>query len=117
MRVYKKLMMMGGWYTAEQALKWDFVQRVVPADQLDEEVRAWAHEIALVPMEQTRAAKQGIHRQYELRGLVNMALVQNAISGHGAKVDRDFFRMVLEQGVGKAVKFRQTNSNDKVTQV
>jgi enoyl-CoA hydratase/carnithine racemase len=117
MRVYKKLMMMGGWYTAEQALKWDFVQRVVPADQLDAEVRAWAEEIALVPPEQTRAGKLGIHRQYEIRGLVNMALVQNTYSGHGAKVDREFFQMVIDEGVGKAVKFRQTNSNDKVTQV
>lgn len=117
MRVYKKLMMIGGWYTAEQALKWDFVQRVVPRDQLDKEVRAWADELALVPPEQTKAARIGIHRQYELMGLAAMALTQNAYSGHGAEVDREFFRKVLEQGVGKAVRFRQIGSNDAVTQV
>lgn len=117
MRVYKKLMMMGGWYTAEQALKWDFVQRVVPREDLDKEVRAWADEIALVPPQQTKSARLGIHRQYEIMGLVNMALVQNAISGHGAEVDREFFRTVLERGVGKAVKFRQTGSDDSITQV
>jgi enoyl-CoA hydratase len=117
MRVYKKLMMMGGWYTAEQALKWDFVQRVVRREDLDKEVRAWADEIALVPPQQTMAARLGIHRQYEIMGLVNMALVQNAISGHGAEVDREFFRKVLEQGVGKAVKMRQTGSDDSITQV
>lgn len=117
MRVYKKLMMYGGWYTAEQAEKWDFVQRVVPRDQLDAEVRAWAEELVLVPPEQTRAAKIGIHRQYELMGLANMALVQNSLSGHGAEIDREFFQMVIDEGVGKAVKFRQTGSNDAVTKV
>lgn len=117
MRVYKKLMMMGGWYTAEQALKWDFVQRVVPRDQLDSVVRAWADEIALVTPQQTKAAKLGIHRQYELMGLVNMALVQNAISGHGGDDDREFFRMVMDKGLREALRFRQTDSDDTITQV
>ena len=117
MRVYKKMMMMGGWFTAEQALKWDFVQRVVPREDLDKVVRAWANEIALVPPRQTRAARLGIHRMYEFMGLVNMALIQNAESGHGAEADRDFFRKVLEVGVAKAVKSRQTGSDDSITQV
>ena len=117
MRVYKKLMMAGGWYTAEQALKWDFVQRVVPADQLDAVVRAWADELALVPPQQTKAAKLGIHRQYELMGLANMALVQNAISGHGAEDDRKFFSLVAEQGLRKALEFRQSDSDPSITQI
>ena len=116
MRVYKKLML-GGWYTAEQALKWDFVQRVVPRDQLDATVRAWAEEIALVPPEQTKAAKLGIHRQYELMGLVTMALTQNTYSGHGAEIDREFFRLVLDHGVAAAVKLRQTASDSSITQI
>ena len=117
MRVYKKLLMMGGWYSAEQALKWDFVQRVVPREDLDKEVRAWADEIALVPPQQTMAARLGIHRQYEIMGLAGMALIQNAMSGHGAEVDREFFRKVLAEGVGKAVKARQTGANDSITRV
>jgi enoyl-CoA hydratase/carnithine racemase len=117
MRVYKKLMMAGGWYTAEQALKWDFVQRVVPADQLDAVVRAWADELALVPPQQTKAAKLGIHRQYELMGLANMALVQNAISGHGADGDKKFFTMIMEHGLRKALEFRQTDSDASITQI
>jgi enoyl-CoA hydratase/carnithine racemase len=117
MRVWKKLVMTGGWFTGEQALKWDFVQRVVPREDLDKTVRAWANEIALVPPEQTKSARIGIHRQYELMGLATMALVQNNFSGHGADVDREFFRRVLKEGVGKAVKFRQTNSDDSITQI
>jgi enoyl-CoA hydratase len=117
MRVWKKLMMTGGWYTAEQALKWDFVQRVVKREDLDATVRAWADEIALVPPEQTKSARIGIHRQYEIMGLANMALIQNNFSGHGAEIDREFFRIVLDKGVAAAVKFRQTDSNESVTQV
>ncbi|WP_297542012.1 enoyl-CoA hydratase/isomerase family protein [Amycolatopsis sp.] len=117
MRVYKKLMMAGGWYTAEQALKWDFVQRVVPADELDTVVRAWADELALVPPQQTKAAKLGIHRQYELMGLANMALVQNALSGHGSADDKKFFATVMESGLRKALEFRQTNSDESISQV
>jgi enoyl-CoA hydratase/carnithine racemase len=115
--VWKKLMMTGGWYTAEQALKWDFVQRVVKREDLDATVRAWADEIALVPPEQTKSARIGIHRQYEIMGLANMALIQNNFSGHGAEIDREFFRIVLDKGVAAAVKFRQTDSNESVTQV
>jgi enoyl-CoA hydratase len=117
MRVWKKLTMMGGWFTAEQAMKWDFVQRVVPREDLDKTVRAWADEIAQVPPEQTKSARIGIHRQYELMGLANMALVQNQYPGHGAEVDREFFRRVLKDGVGKAIRFRQTNSDSSITQV
>jgi enoyl-CoA hydratase/carnithine racemase len=103
MRVYKKLMMYGGWFTAEQARDWDFVQRVVPREDLDDTVRAWAKELSLVPPQQTKAARIGIHRQFELMGLANMALVQNTISGHGSEIDREFFRRVLDQGVAMAV--------------
>jgi enoyl-CoA hydratase len=117
MRVYKKLMMMGGWYTAEQALKWDFVQRVVKREDLDSTVRAWAEELALVPPQQTRSARLGIHRQYEIMGLCNMAMIQNHYSGHGAETDREFFRIVLEQGVGAALKHRQSGSDASITQV
>lgn len=117
MRVWKKLTMMGGWFTAEQAEKWDFVQRVVPRENLDDTVRAWANDIALVPPRQTKSARIGIHRQYELMGLAAMALVQNSFSGHGADVDREFFQRVLKEGVGKALKFRQTGADNSITQV
>jgi enoyl-CoA hydratase/carnithine racemase len=115
--VYKKMMMMGGWFTAEQALKWDFVQRVVPREDLDKTVRAWADEISLVPPSQTTSGKCNIHRQYELMGLANMALIQNAHSGHGDETDREFFRKVLSEGMKAALAFRQTDSDSAIAQV
>lgn len=113
MRVYKKLMMMGGWYTAEQALKWDFVQRVVPAEDLESTLKAWGQEAALVPLAQQRTGKLNIHRQYELMGLAQMAIVQNAESGHGGNVaDKEFFRIVLQEGLKKALEFRKDFDTD-----
>jgi len=41
----------------------------VPRERLRAEARAWGDEIALVPPEQTGAARLGIHRQYKLMGL------------------------------------------------
>lgn len=117
MRVWKKLVMLGGWFTGEQALKWDLVQRVVPRNQLADEVRSWAAAAAAVPGQQSAAAKQGIHRQYELMGLTNMALVQNAISGHGSEGDIEFWQMVLAEGLRKALALRDTDIDDTVTQV
>lgn len=117
MRVWKKLVMLGGWYTGEQALKWDLVQRVVPQELLADEVRAWAALAADVPSQQAAAAKQGIHRQYELMGLANMALVQNAISGHGSDVDVEFFQTVLDRGLKDALAFRDGHFDETVTQV
>jgi enoyl-CoA hydratase len=117
MSVYKKMMMMGGWFTAEQALKWDFVQRVVPKEDVAKTVRAWAEEICLVPPSQTKTGKINIHRQYEIMGLANMALIQNVESGHGDEVDREFFRKVLNEGMRAALAFRQTDSDSTIAQV
>jgi enoyl-CoA hydratase/carnithine racemase len=117
MRVWKKLMMLGGWYTGEQALAWDVVQRVVPEERLADEVRAWAALAAAVPTRQTAAAKQGIHRQYELMGLANMGLVQNAISGHGSDIDVEFWQTVLDKGLKEALAFRDDEFDENVTRV
>jgi enoyl-CoA hydratase/carnithine racemase len=117
MRVWKKLAMLGGWFTGEQALKWDFVQRVVPEESLADEVRAWAAVAATVPSQQTLAMKQGIHRQYELMGFANMALVQNAISGHGSDIDVDFWQTILDKGLKEALAFRDTQVDEEITRV
>ena len=116
-RVWKKLLMTGGWYTAEQALKWDFVQRVVPEAEVENEVRNWADQIAQVPTKQVQAAKTGIHRQYELMGFANMAGVQNRVSGHGSPEDMEFFRTVLDKGLKEAVKGRDLNFDESFSQI
>jgi enoyl-CoA hydratase/carnithine racemase len=117
MRVWKKLVMTGGWFDEQQALKWDFVQRVVPLEELDSEVRHWADQIAMVPLQQLVAGKMGIHRQYELMGLVNMAAVQNAVSGHGDEADKKFFQLVMDVGLPTALEFRGEGVDSNMTRV
>jgi enoyl-CoA hydratase len=117
MRVWKKLMMLGGWYTGEQALEWDVVQRVVAPELLKAEVRAWAELAAGVPAKQLAAAKIGIHRQYELMGLCNMALVQNAESGHGSEEDVEFFQTIIDKGLKEALSLRDEEIDEAVSQV
>lgn len=117
MRVWKKMVMTGGWFTEVEGLKWDFVQRVVPLDKLEDELRHWAEQIAMVPMQQLTAGKMGIHRQYELMGLVNMATVQNAVTGHGDPEDKKFFQMVMDVGLKKALEFRQEGIDENMTKI
>lgn len=117
MRVWKKLLMVGGWFTAEQALGWDFVQRVVPREDLDAELQRWADQIAMVPIAQLISAKANVNRQYELMGLNNMAAVQNATTGHGDEEDKQFFRMVMEVGMKEALAFRQEGVDSEAMQV
>lgn len=107
MRVWKKLCMVGGWFSAEQALGWDYVQRVVPLEDLQGELDTWAEQIAQVPLEQLVAAKRNVNRQYELMGLNNMAGVQNATTGHGDNEDKAFFQMIMDVGMREALAFRQ----------
>jgi enoyl-CoA hydratase len=116
--VWKKLLMFGGWMDAEQALDLNFVARVVEDEgELDRELRRWAEQIALVPAKQLRAAKVGIHRQYELMGLANMELVQNRESGHGSPEDMKWFSTVMEKGLKEALKERDAQFDQEVSRV
>jgi hypothetical protein len=52
-------------------------------------------------------------------GLAQMAIVQNAHSGHGGPGnDKEFFRIVVQEGLKKALEFRKTFvTDDSITQV
>jgi enoyl-CoA hydratase/carnithine racemase len=116
--VWKKLLMMGGWMDAAQARDLHFVARLL-ADEpaLDAELQRWAAQLALVPTKQLRAAKVGIHRQYELMGLAQMGLVQNRESGHGSPEDMKWFSTVMEKGLKEALKERDAQFDQEVSRV
>lgn len=117
MRVMKKLYLMGGWFDEQQALTWDFVQRVVPKDELPAEIHRWATELTKVVPGQIKAAKDTLHRIYELMGLVNIAAVSNRASGHGAEPNREFYRVLLEQGMRAALKLKDSGFDPEVAKV
>jgi enoyl-CoA hydratase/carnithine racemase len=120
MRVWKKLVLMGGWFDAQQALGFNFVQRVVPEDRLRNEVRVWAEHGAGMPGADIQVAKQGIHRQYELMGLVNMEMVQNRLASPSiAQGSNDWWAQVdgSEGTVRPAIARRDAHVDAAVTKV
>jgi enoyl-CoA hydratase/carnithine racemase len=117
--VWKKLIMMGGWLDAEQALSCGFVQRVVQLDALDAELAAWAQYLARVPPKQLETAKMAVHRQYELMGLAAMELVQNRVveGGHGSVEDMEWFQGLGAKGLKRSLKERDAGFDDDVARV
>ena len=70
-----------------------------------------------VVLKQLVAGKQGIHRHYELMGLVNMATVQNAETSHGDPEDKQFFQMVMDVGLKKPLEFRNDGVDTDFTRI
>jgi enoyl-CoA hydratase len=75
MRVIEKLFLVGGWMDADQALTLQFVQRVVPSDELEEETMRWARHCARPPSAQFAHSKDKIRRSIELMGMSSMHTV------------------------------------------
>jgi 2-(1,2-epoxy-1,2-dihydrophenyl)acetyl-CoA isomerase len=50
--------------TAEQALAWGLVNRLAPADRLNQEAEAWAQQLARSPMGAMALAKRDLIKQY-----------------------------------------------------
>ena len=113
MRVWKKLLLMGGWFDAEQALGFHFVQRVVDEADLRTVVRSWAEHAATMPPGDVQVAKQGIHRQYELMGMLAMELAHNRLPPPPISEDDPWWRA----GLGEAIVARDQGVDPGVTQV
>lgn len=118
MRVIKKMYMMGGWFDADQALKWDFIQRVVAPEAVEEETNRWAQELSKIPSQRTAAAKQNLHRIYELMGLINFVAVGNQATVHSNNEQNiEFYRIVVEKGMREAVKHRDSQFDAALAKV
>jgi len=115
-KVWKKLIMMGGWMSADQALEYGFVSRVVTRDKLDEEVEKWATEICKVPLKQLQAAKVNVHRQWEAMGFLT-SFMQSRADGHGSEEDMEWFKKVVNEGLVNALKERDTPFDQSVSRV
>lgn len=119
MRVWKKMVLMGGWFDADQALGFDFVQRVVEEEDLRSEVQVWAEHLAMMPTADVQIAKQGIHRQYELMGMLNMEFLQNRLPSPSAQENDSWWEQAEGKGEGfrKAIQDRDAGVDSTVTRV
>ena len=116
MRAYLKLAMMGGWFDAETARGWDFVQRVTPRDGLEDEVNRWAAEAAKVPPGSIQALKEVVHGHYEDLGLLNL-IRKVRPGGHGTAQDIEYFKAIIDGGLRAALTERDAVFDNEVAQI
>jgi len=117
MRVMNKLYMMGGWFTASDAVGWDFVQRVVPVEEVRSEAKRWAEQAGKIPLLQYSAAKTSLRRVYEISGLSAAVGAQNMVSGHGSDSDLEFRQAVRDKGLSAALRDRGNGFDQDIARV
>ena len=116
MRVIEKLFLLGGWMDAEEALQFQFVQRVVPLEQLEAETKRWARNCANVP--NFASAKWGIRRVYEIMGTSWMLQLDPFVKKTPpATEETPFAKTLREKGMAAAVAERDAMFDDDVTKV
>jgi enoyl-CoA hydratase/carnithine racemase len=116
MRVIEKLFLLGGWMDAREAHQFQFVQRVVPVDKLEEETRRWARNCANVA--NFAPAKWNIRRVYELMGTSWLLHLDPFIrKTPEANQETPFAKALRERGMAAAVAERDAMFDDDVTRV
>jgi enoyl-CoA hydratase len=121
MRVIEKLWLMGGWMDAGQALQFQFVQRVLPPDEVLDEALRWARQAAQVPAEAFAHSKEKIRRSVELLGLNALPAV---LSRYGPPPESpaeagpaQFGAVLKEQGLKEAVRRRDEKFDPGISRV
>lgn len=92
----------GDTITAEEALAYGMVAKVVPHDALLAEARRMAQRIALVPPYAVEMTKESLRRTYEIMGFRNALqahrIVDTAVLGAGNIPEKDRFFAMMETG-------------------
>lgn len=78
----KELMLLGGWLSADEALAWGLVNRVVPAGQVETVTRELAAELAAKSGAASRMVKMLVNRGLDLPLPAALDLEGEAVAGH-----------------------------------
>jgi enoyl-CoA hydratase/carnithine racemase len=121
MRVIEKLWLMGGWMDAEQALAFQFVQRVLPQEDVTGEALRWARQAAQISPEAFAHSKEKIRRSIEVLGLSSLHTVLSQYGPpHDSRQDSGaapFGNVLQEQGLKEAVRLRDQKFDPDITRV
>ncbi len=117
MRVLKKLYMLGGWMDAEQALEFQYVQRVVAPEQLEHELSRWADYISKLNPEAVQGTKKAIHRVYEIMGHATLIGLADRAPRVQNPANAEFSQIVREKGLREAIKFRDAQFDPDIARV
>jgi enoyl-CoA hydratase len=93
---------------AEKAVEWGFINKVVPMDQLTKQAEEWAKAMIAVPAQTVNSFKMGLNAMAEVNGAWTLRTFHDAYGrlGHGSERDREFFKMIREQGLQAALRYR-----------
>jgi enoyl-CoA hydratase/carnithine racemase len=120
-RVVYKLWALGGWMSAEQAHDLQYVQRVVPMEELESTALHWAEQCSIIDPEGFKATKKGMHEMYEQMGLPEMVEIgrqpMRMPSPAAIARNQEFSKTWKEQGIKAALALRDADVDPEFTQV
>lgn len=97
--------------SAQQALDWGLINRIVPDEDLMAESVALAQRISRLDAMAMRRTKQAMNRSYELMGMqaaLRASLdIDILLEGEGTDLKRGFLKVLREEGLGKALAWRE----------
>lgn len=103
--------------SAQQALEWGLINKVVGADELMGEAFAMARKLARMDPMVLQRTKMAVNRSYEIMGMqaaLRSALdIDIMIEGQGTDLKRGFLKVVREEGLGKALAWREARLAEK----
>lgn len=99
-----------------RALELGLVNRVVPPDEVLPASLDLARKLARLEPMVLQRTKQALHRTYEVMGMplaLRSALeIDMLIEGEGTETKREFLRVIREQGLGKALAWREARYHE-----
>lgn len=117
MRVLAKLWLLGGWMDAEQALEFQFVQRVVAPEEVLTEAHRWAKQAALTAPEGFAQSKDVIRRSFELLGLGQLGYAIPRFGPPMGAQGTTVFSTLGEKGLAAALVERNAGFDEDVSRV
>lgn len=103
--------------SARQALEWGLINKIVEPDQLMPEAMAVARKLARMDPMVLQRTKQALNRTYEIMGMkdaLRSALdIDIMIEGEGTDLKRGFLKVVREEGLAKALAWREQRLEGK----
>ena len=114
----RELLYTGDTLNAKEAERIGMINRVVPADKLEEEVQKIADKIAKVPPEVMKLTKLPLNRCYEMTGLkeaIEYNLEASSLLNSAQTEEQiEFNSIVHERGLKAALEWRDSRYQEKV---